>query len=102
MGRRLELQAELEELLGSKNVYFQPPESKKLNYDCIVYHRSNIQSRQANNKNYTLTDKYNLTVIYRNSDSELPKRILEHFKYCTHSGFFTSDNLYHDTFTLYY
>lgn len=102
MASRLQLQTELEELLGTRNVYFQPPESKKLQYDCIVYHRSNINTNKADNRNYILTDRYDVTIIYRNPDNDLPKRMLERFRYCTHSNFFTADNLYHDVFTLYY
>lgn len=102
MASRLKLQSELEELLGSRNVYFQPPESKKLQYDCIVYHRSKIDTRKADNRSYTMLDRYDLTLIYRNPDSELPKKILEHFQYCSHTSFFTVDNLNHDVFTLYY
>lgn len=102
MASRLELQTELEELLGSTNVYFQPPESKKLQYDCIVYYRSNIDTNKADNRNYIMTDRYDVTIIYRNPDNDLPKRMLDRFRYCTHSRFFTVDNLYHDVFTLYY
>lgn len=40
MNRRYELQAVLEGILGSGNVYFQPPENLKMRYDCIVYERS--------------------------------------------------------------
>lgn len=102
MARRLKLQTELEELLGTRNVYFQPPESKSLKYDCIVYNRSNIDGRNANNYKYTLTDRYDVTIIYRNPDSELPHKMLERFMYCSHSRHFVVDNLYHDVFTLYY
>ena len=37
--RRLELDADLRALLGSTNVYFQPPETKKLKYPCFIYER---------------------------------------------------------------
>ena len=37
MGTRLELQNKLEELLGSRHVYFQPPESVKMEYPAIKY-----------------------------------------------------------------
>lgn len=102
MGRRLKLQQELEELLGSRNVYFQPPESKKLNYDCIIYNRPNIEGMNANNNKYKLTDRYDVMFIYRNPDSEMPHKILEHFSYCSHNRHFVADNLYHDVFSLYY
>lgn len=102
MASRLDLQTELETILGSRNVYFQPPESKKLVYDCIVYNRSNIESKQANNYNYLSKDRYEITYIYKNPDSELPQTILDHFKYCTHVRHFVIDNLYHDVFGIYY
>ena len=47
MNRRYELQAVLEGILGSGNVYFQPPENLKMRYDCIVYERSEIETVHA-------------------------------------------------------
>lgn len=40
MGTRLELQSKLVELLGSKHVYYQPPESVKIEYPAIVYSKT--------------------------------------------------------------
>ncbi len=102
MGRRLKLQAELEELLGTRNVYFQPPETKKLVYPCIIYNRQSIDTTKADDSNYLLNDAYELTVIYKHPDDLLPYKILGAFKYIKHDRHFTSDNLNHDTFNLYY
>ena len=102
MASRLELQTEFENLLGNRNVYFQPPESKKLKYDCVVYRRSNITSIYANNNNYKNDNYYEVTLIYRDPDSALPKNLLLHFKYCRMRSTFVSDNLYHAIFDLYY
>ena len=102
MASRLELQEELKELLGTENVYFQPPESKKIIYDAIIYHRNNFHTRHANDDKYILMNRYEIECIYRNPDSELPKNILKHFKYCNFDRHFISDNLNHDTFDLYY
>lgn len=114
---RLDLQAELEELLGSDQVYFSPPESIKLKYPCIVYTRSNISVRKANNKVYLYPYRYQVTLIDRDPDSEafkkeekfedeeansLVERLLFHFQYISHDRSFTTDNLNHDVFTLYY
>ena len=44
MGSRLELQSKLEELLGSRNVYYQPPESLKMKYPAIRYSKEDIDS----------------------------------------------------------
>ena len=102
MASRLKLQEELEQLLGSRNVYFQPPESKKLTYDCIIYNRSDIWSRHASDKHYMFMDCYEVTLIYRNPDNDLAKKILEHFPYSSFNKHFASDNLNHDVITLYY
>ena len=48
MATRLQLQAQLEEMLGSRNVYYQPPESVKLEYPAIVYAKKEIKSTFAN------------------------------------------------------
>ena len=102
MASRLNLQTELETILGTRNVYFQPPESKKLQYDCIVYNRSNIDTKQADNYNYLSKDGYEVTLIYRDPDNELPHAMLRHFKYCRHVKHLVVDNLYHDVFRIYY
>ena len=42
--RRLELHEILCTILGSRNVYFQPPESIKMNYPAIVYGLDDMQT----------------------------------------------------------
>ena len=37
---RLTLQTKLEDLLGSKHVYYQPPENLKMEYPAIRYSKS--------------------------------------------------------------
>ena len=51
MGTRIELQSKLEELLGSRQVYYQPPETVKMEYPAIVYSKSNIRTARACLKN---------------------------------------------------
>lgn len=101
MASRLELQSKLEELLGSRNVYFQPPETVKLNYPAIVYSREPIENRYANNGVYMQSVRYSVTVIDKNPDSELPFKMSQ-LPMCRHDRSFKSDNLNHDVFTLYY
>ena len=48
----LRLQETLETILGSENVYFQPPESYKIEYPCIIYERANIKAIKADNIGY--------------------------------------------------
>lgn len=99
--QRLELQRILENLLGSRNVYFQPPESFKMQYDCIRYERSHIPPKFANNRPYIFQNCYQLTAIYRNPDSDLPEKIAM-LPMCSHERHYTADNLNHDVFVLYY
>ena len=68
---RLLLQKTLSDILGCPDrgekcrVYFQPPASKEMIYDCIVYERSRIEPTFADNQPYALHDRYQVTVIYR-------------------------------------
>ena len=95
------LQALLEELLGSRNVYFQPPESVKLKYPCIVYERSDIRTVRADNLPYLKHKRYTVTYIDEDPDSKIPDKLLE-LERCGFDRHLTSDNLNHDVFTLYY
>ena len=75
MASRLKLQTELEELLGTKNVYYSPPASLKMQYPAIVYSRSDIDNAHANNSVYKQEYPYEITVIDRNPDSEIVKKV---------------------------
>jgi hypothetical protein len=70
MGNRVQLQTLLEELIGSRNVYFQPPENVKLSYPCIIYSRGNIGKTQfADDIPYLHKTRYMVIVIDANPDS---------------------------------
>lgn len=101
MGRRVELQKIFESLLGSKNVYFQPPSSLRMSYPAIVYERSRIDSVHADNLTYQQYNGYQVTVIDPDPDSEIPGRIAK-LPMCSFSKHYTSDNLNHDVFNLYF
>lgn len=102
MARRLQLHEKLCEILGTRNVYFQPPASVKLNYDCIVYKVSNRNDLRADNKRYRNLVCYEVKYIYRNPDSLIPEHLMEEFEYITHNNTFVVDNLHHDVFSIYY
>lgn len=100
--RRIELQVMLEELLGSRNVYFQPPATLRLSYPCIVYHRDPIQIQRADNMNYKRDVRYNLTYITREADHmDFIQKVLDIPK-TSHNQSYTSDNLYHEIFQITY
>ena len=52
MNRRLELQTKLENLIQSRNVYFQPPASVRLVYPCVVYTIGEGDVKRANDSIY--------------------------------------------------
>ena len=101
MADRLDLQGLLEELLESRNVYYQPPESVKMQYPAIRYSKKNIQGVYANNSKYLMRDCYELIVISRKPDDPVIKKLLA-LPYCGYDRPYIADNLYHDVLTIYY
>lgn len=102
MASRLELQSKLEELLGSRNVYYQPPTSSTMKYPAIKYSKANIKSTFANNKGaYTKKNAYEIIVIDAKPDNEVINKLTK-LPYCSFSRHYKANNLNHDVFTLYY
>ena len=101
MDSRPNLQTKLEEILGSRNVYFQPPESIKLKYPAIIYSLSDIRNMHASNTIHKKDMVYMLTYIDEDPDSENVEKI-SNLPYCEFDRFYTSDNLNHYIFTIYY
>lgn len=95
------MQSKLEELLGSRNVYYNPPETIKMEYDAIRYSKKDIRSRYANDATYSLLDCYEVIVIARLPDHPVIKELLR-LPYCSYDRHYKSDNLNHDVLTLYY
>lgn len=101
MGQRVDLHKKLCDILGTTNVYFQPPETIKIKYPCIIYERSSNNVKFADDNPYTTRRRYTLTVIDKDPDSELPDKI-GMLPLCTSDRMFTSDNLNHYVFNIYY
>ena len=101
MSTRLELHELLCEILGSEHVYFQPPESIRMQYPAIVYSRDDIENEPANNKPYIQSTEYNEIVIDADPDSEIVDRV-SNLPMCTFDRHYAADNLNHDSFTLYF
>lgn len=101
MGSRLDLQAKLEELLGVKHVYYQPPETLKIEYPAIVYSKNKIEFRKADDTKYSKNIRYDITVIDKRPDNPVIDKLLN-LPYCSYDRSYKADNLNHDTLTLYY
>ena len=68
MKNRLDLHKFFQDILGSKNVYFQPPESIKMKYPAIRYSLYDIDKLSGDNIAYAKTNRYNVIVISDDSD----------------------------------
>ena len=99
--RRQELQTLLEGILGSNKVYFQPPPKVKLEYPCIIYHLSDIQTIHANNSPYLRTKSYQVKVVDQDPDSTIPDSIGE-LPLCSFDRRYTTSYLNHFVFNLYF
>ena len=101
MASRLELQKKLVELLGYNHVYYQPPESLKIEYPAIVYSKSKIETKKANNATYSKRIRYDITVIDKRPDNPVIDKLMG-LPYCSYDRQYKADGLNHDTLTLYY
>ena len=101
MDDRLYLQATFEEILGSRNVYFQPPASVSMNYPAIRYELKDFRNRSANNSsNYITSTGYECVLIMKVPDTEYLQKIFK-IPYCKFGRYYRADNLHHYTFTIY-
>ena len=101
MASRLNLHEELCKVLGSRNVYFQPPESLKLNFPCIIYERVGADQLKADDTNYITKRRYTVTVIDKDPDSIIPEKVGA-LQYASYDRTFVSNNMNHDVYKIYY
>lgn len=100
MKTRLELHETLCEILGTRNAYYQPPESVKMKYPAIVYSRQDIDNQHADNTPYIQSPVYQLIVIDKDPDSKIVDKVAL-LPMCSYDRHYTADNLNHDVFTIY-
>lgn len=101
MADRLDLNEILCKILGSRNVYFQPPATIKMQYPAIIYSLSSINNKYADNKVYFQKRGYTVVVVDRSPDSIFSDKI-SMLPYCSFDRSYTSDGLNHFVYTLYY
>jgi len=102
MGQRLDLHELLVDVLGSRNVYFQPPSGDKLKFPAIEYHLTDITSRFADDMPYATTTAYLITIIDADPDSAIPTKLLRRFTRIAFDRAFANDNLNHFVFKVYF
>lgn len=91
----------LRDILGSENVYFQPPSNVRMQYPCIVYERGQASTQFAGNKPYRVSKRYTVTLISREVKEDSVWDRLAGLPSSTHSAFFVADDLNHDVFDIF-
>lgn len=100
MRNRLKLHETLKTVLGSNNVYFQPPETIKMKYPAIRYKMSNTNESFANDKIYKNMTGYEIILIDINPESEYINDIIQ-LPYCRFVNAYIADGLNHFVFEIY-
>ena len=101
MARRLEFQALLETLLGTRNVYFQPPEGFQMRYPCIVYSRDQMDEKFADDLLYSKTVCYRVMILDRDPDSAVPDKVAE-LRFSSFVTHYKVDQVNHDIYNVYF
>lgn len=102
MAERKGLSALLRGIIGPNgHLYFDPPEGFVLEYDAVIYKRSDITVRYADNAAYKVDNRYTITYITKNPDSTIPDT-LARLPHCRMSTTFVKSNLHHWVFEIYY
>lgn len=90
------------EISGVETVYFQPPESIKLTYPCIVFTGESYDTRHADNHIYKFKERFQVKFIDYDCESEIPEKLLTSLPLCRFDRSYTTNNLKHSVFTIYY
>lgn len=101
MASRRLLQNKLEEILGTNNVYFQPPPSIHMCYPAIVYSLEGVNKTFANGLAYNISKSYTLIVIDTNPEGVIADKV-NLLPFCKHIKRYPKDGLTHDVFRIYY
>lgn len=84
-----------------KNVYFQPGPNDTIKYPCIVYERDNASTKHADNKPYTYTQRYQVTYMDNDPDSDVIDKLAA-LPMCIYNRGFKTSGLNHDVFVIYH
>jgi hypothetical protein len=102
--RRIQLHEKLCSILGSRNVYYDPPENVKMQYDCIVYSLSQVSQVYANNFTYTYSPGCLITIITRTPEAQarIVDELMKTFPYAGWDRAYMIDHLHHAVVSIYF
>ena len=101
MKTRQQIQDLLEEISGydHERVYFQAPPNTGMKYPCIVYSFATFNRRNADNKPYILTGRWEIHHMYKSLSNDLKEKFIE-VPYCDHDRRLKKDGVYNDYYTI--
>lgn len=104
MRPRSEFSAKLKEVSGINNIYYQPPQSKKMVYPCIRYDTIDMQIKSADNKTYIMDRGYLVKIIGQDIDfvDTLSANLLQAFPMAIYDQSYKADDLNHTILKIYY
>lgn len=111
MGTRLELDALLRGVFGitepisnvltDPKVYYQPPANVQMKYPCIVYAQNDEDVHHADNQAYRRVKRWEITIIDRDPDSQIPD-VIAALPMSKFNRRFVDSNLYHTVYNLFF
>ena len=102
MGTRLELQTLLTGFPPTgQEAWCQPPENVDLTYPTIIYDHDYNAVVHADNYPYTVTRRYQVTIIDRAADSPIKEKV-QALPMCSMVRSFSTEGLNHTIFDLYF
>lgn len=102
MNNRVELNTKLKMLIGSSNVYFQPPASVQLSYPCVIYSIGEGDAKHADGMVYSYVNSYDLLFIFKKPNVTIIEKVLSELPMCKMTRAYVADNLNHYAFRVYY
>lgn len=96
---RIEFDSLLRSTLGSTNVYYDPPESFKLKYPCIVYTDSGRIVLHADSGTYIKYRRYTINYLTKDADDPMVDTI-EELPYCRMRTPYTAANVFHHPYDI--
>ena len=100
MVTRMDLHKILCDILGSSNVYYQPPESMKIKYPGVVYFLDDIQPLFADDIKYKKDKRYTVTLITKDPEPDKFIDDILELKYCNFERSYVVENLNHFVFEI--
>lgn len=95
------LHEKLCEILGSRHVYFQPPESIKMEYPCIIYQLTSYDTKYADDMAYVQRRRWRITIVDKDPESPFVDKVMA-MNYAYFDRFFTKDGLNQWSISLYF